>query len=239
LLELESVFSGYGAVEVLHGISLSASEKDIVSIIGPNGAGKSTLLRTISGLIPARNGKIIFENNNIINLRPHNVFKLGLVQVPEGRQLFGPLTVVENLLLGCYPQRKHLGKDGVKDRLEKVFGIFPILSQRKDQVAQTLSGGEQQMLAIGRALMALPRLLLLDEPSQGLAPLIVNEVVSVIQGLNIDGLTIILVEQNAHIALAIAHYVYLLSLGIIAVEGRTEELVNNPRVKEIYLGERK
>lgn len=237
MLELENVISGYGTIEVLHNVSLSVSEKQIVSIIGNNGAGKTTLLRTISGLIPTRKGKIIFENNNITEIEPHKIFNIGLVHVPEGRQLFGPLTTYENLLLGCNTQRKSLGKSGIKTRMEKVFTIFPILSQRISQVSSTLSGGEQQMLAIARALMAQPKLLLLDEPSQGLAPLIVKEIGDVLRELNKQGISIMLVEQNVSIALDISHYAYLLDMGVVAVEGITKELGNDPRVKEIYLGE--
>jgi branched-chain amino acid transport system ATP-binding protein len=238
LLEVNDVFSGYGAIEVLHGISISVGDKRIVSIIGGNGAGKSTLLNTISGLIRTRKGSIVFQGTDITTMRPHKISHLGLVQVPEGRQIFGPLSVYENLLLGCYAQRKSLGKEGIKADLDRVFGIYPILSKRKKQIAGTMSGGEQQMLAIGRALMARPKLLLLDEPSQGLAPMMVAELGSVLQGLNNEGLPIMLVEQNASIALALAHYAYVLSLGSVAEEGSTKELENNPKVKEIYLGER-
>jgi branched-chain amino acid transport system ATP-binding protein len=236
LLEVEEVFSGYGTIEVLRGVSLSVGDERIVSIIGGNGAGKSTLLHTISGLLPASRGKIVFNNRDITRMRPHIISSLGLVQVPEGRQIFGPLTVYENLLLGCYGQRKSLGKSGIKEGLDKIFKIYPILSRRKNQVAGTLSGGEQQMLAIGRALMSEPRLLLLDEPSQGLAPLVVKELGSILQDLNREGLPIMLVEQNASLALALARYAYVLSMGEVAAEGITEDLENNPKVKEIYLG---
>jgi branched-chain amino acid transport system ATP-binding protein len=237
LLELKNVFSGYGAIEVLKGVSLFVMSRQIVSIIGSNGAGKSTLLRTVSGLVRPRNGEIIFDNQIISQSMPHKIVSLGLVQVPEGRQIFGPLTVHENLLLGCYVQRKSLGEAGINIRMDKVFGIFPILSERKNQVAGTLSGGEQQMLAIGRALMAQPKLLLLDEPSQGLAPLIVEEIGDVLREINKEGLSVLLVEQNASIALSITHYGYLLNMGIIALEGKAQELVDDPRVKEVYLGE--
>lgn len=237
MLELENVISGYGAIEVLHNVSVSVSNNQIVSIMGVNGAGKSTLLRTISGLVPIRKGKMIFEGNNITEAKPHNIFRIGLILVPEGRQLFGSLTAYENLFLGCYAQRKSLNKSAITARMEKVFATFPVLCKRMNQVASTLSGGEQQMLAIGRALMGQPKLLLLDEPSQGLAPLVVKEIGDVIRELNVEGISVLLVEQNISIALDIANYAYLLNMGVVASEGTTKDLANEPKLKEIYLGE--
>jgi branched-chain amino acid transport system ATP-binding protein len=237
LLEIENLVSGYGAIQVLHDVSLSVDNKQIVSIIGSNGAGKTTLLHTISGIIPATKGKIIFNDAEITKKRPHDIFRLGLVHVPEGRQLFGPLTVHENLLLGCHTWRNSLGKSGINNLMEQIFTIFPILSKRKNQISSTLSGGEQQMLAIGRALMAKPKLLLLDEPTQGLAPLIVQEIAKIIQNLNIDGIPILLVEQNISLAFSLAHYAFLLDMGRINVKGKTDELLVNPLVKRTYLGE--
>jgi branched-chain amino acid transport system ATP-binding protein len=237
LLEIENVSSGYGAIEILHGVSLTVGDQQLVSIIGGNGAGKSTLLSTISGLIRAREGNIILGDTNITRMMPYDIYKLGLVQVPEGRQIFSPLTVYENLLLGCFGKRKSLGKERIKSTMERVFDLYPILLRRKSQVAGTLSGGEQQMLAIGRALMAQPKVLLLDEPSLGLAPLIVKELGSILQRLKEEGLPMVLVEQNASLALTLAHYTYVMSMGVVAEEGKTPDLVSSPRVKEIYLGE--
>jgi branched-chain amino acid transport system ATP-binding protein len=237
LLEVQKVSSGYGTIEVLHGVSLTVGDQQLVSIIGGNGAGKSTLLSTISGLIRARGGNIILGDTDITRMLPYDIYKLGLVQVPEGRQIFSPLTVYENLLLGCFGKRKSLGKERINSGMEKVFDLYPILLRRKSQVAGTLSGGEQQMLAIGRALMAEPKVLLLDEPSLGLAPLIVKELGSILQRLKDEGLTMVLVEQNASLALNLAHYAYVMSLGVVAEEGKTQDLVRSPRVKEIYLGE--
>jgi len=238
VLKIENVVSGYGSIQVLWGMSMSLEDGDITAIIGANGAGKSTLLRTISGLVPARKGKIIFDNHDITRVPPHKIFTMGMAHIPEGRQLFGSFTVYENLLLGCYPEHNSLGKSGLKARIDRVFNLFPILSERKDQAAGTLSGGEQQMLAIARALMSQPKLLLLDEPSQGLAPMVVQSISNTLQELNKrEGLSILLVEQNTVIALNTARYVYLLEKGAVALHGRTEEVKNDPKVKEIYLGE--
>lgn len=237
MLRVRMVTSGYGSIEVLHGVSLTVGENRIVSILGANGAGKSTLLKTISGLLPVNKGVIEFDGVDINRMKPHQIYKLGLVQVPEGRQIMGPLTIYENLILGCYSQRQTLKKTEIQKRLDEVYELFPILADRKAQSAGTLSGGEQQMVAIARALMASPKLLMLDEPSQGLAPLIVKEVGSILSHLNQEGLPIVLVEQNTSLALATADYAYVLNMGEIAAEGDTEDLVDNPKVKEIYLGE--
>jgi branched-chain amino acid transport system ATP-binding protein len=237
VLQVKNVFSGYGAMEILRNISLSVSTGDIISIVGSNGAGKSTLLRTITGLLPARKGEIIFKKQNITTTPPHKIFNMGLVHVPEGRGLFSPLTVYENLILGCYPNHGSLGEDGLRARLDKVFNLFPKLAERNKQTAGSLSGGEQQMLAIGRALMAEPVLMLLDEPSQGLAPILVGQIGKVLQELNKAGASIMLVEQSMVFALPIAHYAYVLELGSVAMEGKSEELLKDEKVRQIYLGE--
>lgn len=237
ILNVKNVLSGYGSMEILHNISLSVNSGDIVGIIGSNGAGKSTLLRTISGLIPPRKGEIFFNKHNITTTSPNKIFNLGLVHVPEGRGLFSPLTVYENLILGCYPEHKSLGKNGIQNRLDKVFNLFPQLSERKKQAAGSLSGGEQQMLAIGRALMCEPALMMLDEPSQGLAPILVNLIGKVLKDLNKEGVTAMLVEQSMVFALSIAHYAYVLELGSIALEGKSEKLLKDEKVRQIYLGE--
>ncbi len=237
MLRLENISSGYGSIEVLHSISLTVNSGEIVSIIGANGAGKSTLLRTISALLPCKGGGIIFEDHDITRFPPDKVVGLGLVQVPEGRQVFTPLTVYENLLLGTYSRHRQLGK-GEKERLfSLVFDLFPILYERKQQLAGTLSGGEQQMLALGRALMAQPRLLLLDEPSLGLAPTVVSSISRVLQELNRQGLTILLVEQNALLALRLAQRAYVLDTGRIVLQGEAKDLLHNDQVRRIYLGE--
>jgi branched-chain amino acid transport system ATP-binding protein len=236
LLQLEDVVSGYGAVEILHGISLQVDEGEIVSLIGPNGAGKSTILRTISALLPCRRGKKFFQGRDITKVPAHEVTKLGLVQVPEGKQIFGPMTVYQNLLLGCYSKYGHLGQAGRERMLEFVFGIFPVLAERKEQHAGTLSGGEQQMLAIARALMAEPKLLLMDEPSLGLGPIVVEEIFKVLQELQKEGLTILLAEQNAMAALGLASRSYLVEEGNIVLHGESKDLTNNEKVKQVYLG---
>lgn len=238
MLKIENVISGYGAIQVLWGMSMSLDDGDITAIIGANGAGKSTLLRTISGLVPARQGKIIFDNKDITRVPPHKIFSMGMAHIPEGRQLFSSFSVYENLLVGCYPKHRSLGKSGIKAQVDRVFDLFPILSERKDQVAGTLSGGEQQMLAIARALMSQPKLLLLDEPSQGLAPLVVQSISNILLELNKnEGLSILLVEQNTIVALNTARYIYVLERGTVALHGKTEEVKNDPKVKETYLGE--
>lgn len=236
LLHLKDAVSGYGSGEVLHGVTVSIDEGEMVSLIGPNGAGKSTILRTISGLLKLRKGQKILNDQDISNLPPHEVSKLGLVQVPEGRLIFPPLTVLQNLLLGCYPKYGKLGENGRERLLQSVYEIFPILSNRKEQLAGTLSGGEQQMLAIGRALMAEPKLLLLDEPSLGLAPLVVESIFEVLSNLRERGMTIILAEQNAVAALEMTDRAYLVQEGQIALEGESKEMAQDARVQEVYLG---
>lgn len=222
----------YGAIHALKGLTVEVLPGEIVSIIGSNGAGKSTLLRTISGLIRAREGRVVADGETITNLRPHLVVERGIVHCPEGRRIFTNLSVMENLQLGAYCR-----KDGaVAADMEQVLDIFPRLRERIKQNAGTLSGGEQQMLAIGRALMAKPKVLLLDEPSLGLAPNLVAEIFNIIQRINSEGTTILLVEQNAHRALDIATRAYVLETGSIVLQDTGKALLDNPKVREAYLG---
>ncbi len=233
MLELENVHVRYGPIEALHGVSLRVAAGTIVTLIGGNGAGKSTTLRTISGLLAPTAGRIIFEGRPIQGRSPHEILGLGIGHVPEGRQIFPTLTVWENLRLGAFREgRAH----EVTERLEAVFQEFPVLHERARQLGGTLSGGEQQMLAIGRALMARPRLLMLDEPSLGLAPLYVERVVEIVKALNTRGISILLVEQRAHTALKIAERGYVLETGRIVLEDEGSRLLENEDVKRAYLG---
>jgi len=232
-LELHNVHSYYGSIHALKGISFSVQRGEIVTLIGANGAGKSTILNTICGLLHPREGHILFEENNIEHLPAHEIVTLGISQVPEGRKIFGRLTVLENLDIGAF-QRKD--KDGIKQDLEYVFSLFPRLKERAKQVGGTLSGGEQQMLAIGRALMARPRVLLLDEPSMGLAPILVQSIFDTIKEISEQGMTILLVEQNANMALSIAHRAYVLETGSIVLSGSAEKVREDPQVRAAYLG---
>jgi branched-chain amino acid transport system ATP-binding protein len=234
MLELADIVAGYGNIEALHGISLSVSEGEIVTLIGANGAGKTTTLMTISGCVRARAGTIRFSGRDISNLPPHEIVGLGLVQSPEGRKIFPRLTVAENLEMGAFTRRD---PDGIAADRARVFELFPILGERRRQAGGTLSGGEQQMLAIGRALMARPKLLLLDEPSLGLAPLIVSRIFEVIRELNQKGATILLVEQNARMALKAAHRGYVLETGTISMAGEADKLLSDPRIRAAYLGD--
>jgi branched-chain amino acid transport system ATP-binding protein len=224
----------YGRLTVLRGVSLEVPERRIVALLGSNGAGKTTLLRTIMGLIPDQpeKGTVEFAGRRITGLDPEDVAALGIGYVIEGRGIFAELTVEENLRLGAYRRRDH----GRHDDLAHVHGLFPILRERRAQIAGTLSGGEQQMLAIGRALLMRPRLLMLDEPSLGLAPLLVREIFRTIAAINEAGTAILLVEQNAHMALSVAHYGYVLESGRLVLEGTAQELAENPNVQELYLG---
>lgn len=233
LLSVENLHVSYGAIRALHGISFHVEKGEIVTLIGANGAGKSTTLRTISGLLVADRGKIIYDGTDITNVSADQIVRMGIVQVPEGRKIFAPLTVRENLEMGAFTRQN---KREIEESMEFVFSIFPRLRERAEQMGGTLSGGEQQMLAVGRALMAKPRLLLMDEPSMGLAPILVEEIFNVIQRINQEGVTILLVEQNAHMALSVAHRGYVLETGTIQLEGSAEELRANPRVREAYLG---
>ena len=234
MLEIKNLVVQYGAIAALHGISLSVPNGQIVTLIGANGAGKTTTLKSISGLIKPASGEILYGGENIAGIAPHRIVARGVSQSPEGRMIFANLTVHENLQLGAYLQKN---RDTVRRELDRVFVLFPRLKEREKQVAGTLSGGEQQMLAIGRALMSRPRLLLLDEPSLGLAPLLVKTIFEKIVEINREqGLTILLVEQNANLALEISHFGYVLETGKVVLQGPCAELRQNPKVKSAYLG---
>jgi branched-chain amino acid transport system ATP-binding protein len=233
LLRLEEVHTYYGNIHALRGISLEVKDREIVTLIGSNGAGKSTLLNTLSGILRCKEGKILLADRRIERLSPHLIVRKGISQVPEGRKIFSRLTVAENLEMGAFTRRD--GK-GIREDMEIVFSLFPKLRERAAQVAGTLSGGEQQMLAIGRALMARPRILLLDEPSMGLAPVLVELIFEKIQRINEEGTTILLVEQNAMMAFQIASRGYLLQTGRIVLQDNTGNLQDNDLVKELYLG---
>jgi branched-chain amino acid transport system ATP-binding protein len=233
LLEVDGIHVFYDQIEALKGISLAVEEKRIVTLIGGNGAGKSTTLRAISGLLHPRHGEICFAGRKLTGLGPHEIAAQGLVQVPEGRRIFGRLTVEENLAMGAFARR---GRAEIAADKEEMMVLFPRLRERLKQVAGTLSGGEQQMLAAARALMARPRLLLMDEPSMGLAPMLVEQVFETIQRINAQGVTIFLVEQNAPMALGIADYGYVLESGRIVLSGRGGDLLHDDRVRRAYLG---
>jgi branched-chain amino acid transport system ATP-binding protein len=233
LLSLEGLVAGYGGITAIKGIDLVVNSGEIVTLIGSNGAGKSTTLRAISGLLRPRSGTIAFKGRPITRMPPHRIVSLGISHVPEGRGIFHRLTVLENLYLGAY-QRKD---DEVDADIEKVFGIFPRLRERVRQTGGTLSGGEQQMLAMGRAMMARPQLLLLDEPSMGLSPILVETIFATIKTIQAGGATILLVEQNAAMALEIAQRAYVLESGVITLQGTGEELARDERVRRSYLGE--
>ncbi|GIJ25232.1 ABC transporter ATP-binding protein [Micromonospora qiuiae] len=233
LLEIEDVSLLYGRIKALHGISLTVDEGEIVALIGANGAGKSTTMRAISGIRPVASGRIRFNGEDITRLRADLRVRRGLCQAPEGRGIFPGMTVLENLDMGAYTRRD---RAGVARDLARVLELFPRLAERRKQVGGTLSGGEQQMLAVGRALMSQPKLLLLDEPSMGLAPMLIQQIFSIITEINEQGTTILLVEQNAQQALARAHRAYVLETGRIVKEGTGAELLHDPSVKEAYLG---
>ncbi|MHB0867986.1 MAG: ABC transporter ATP-binding protein [Chloroflexota bacterium] len=233
MLRVNGIDVAYGDVQVLHGMSLTVEEGEIVALVGANAAGKSTTINTISGIVRPRRGSIQFRGQAIDRLNPYDVVTLGLVQVPEGRRLFPYMTVLENLELGAYSReaRRVKGKS-----LEMVFGLLPILKERQGQLAGSLSGGEQQMLAMGRGLMAIPRLLMLDEPSLGLAPLLVKQILETVKDVNARGTTVLLVEQNVQHSLRLAHRGYVLENGRIVLEGRGADLLGNPHLKKAYLG---
>jgi len=233
LLKLDNVHTYYGNIHALKGISISVDEGEIVTLIGSNGAGKSTTLKTISGLLYPRQGKVYLDDKDLTKHPAHAIVRMGVIHVPEGRRVFSRLTVMENLEMGAFTRND---KAGIKESLDRVFQLFPRLQERETQVAGTLSGGEQQMLAMGRALMSNPRILLLDEPSMGLAPVLVDLIFDTIRELNKQGMTILLVEQNALLALDVAHRGYVLETGRIALSGDAGELAQNPQVKEVYLG---
>ena len=233
MLELKSVRTYYGNIEALKEISLTVSEGEIITLIGANGAGKSTTLMSISGIVPPRFGEIRFLDKPIHHLNPDEIVALGISQVPEGRRIFPQLTVLENLDMGAFLRKD---RADIKKDMDHIFALFPILAERQQQGGGTLSGGEQQMLAISRALMARPRLLLMDEPSLGLAPLIVRVIFDIIKKINEEGTTIFLVEQNAHMALKVAHRGYVMENGRITLEGNAQNLLINEEVKKAYLG---
>jgi branched-chain amino acid transport system ATP-binding protein len=232
MLRLENVRTSYGPIEALRGVDLEIGRNEIVSLIGSNGAGKSTCLMTISGVLKPSSGKIVLNNSDTAGLAPHRIVKLGISQVPEGRRIFPKLTVLENLEMGHYLERGDL-----KSSCDMVYKLFPILEERKSQKGGTLSGGEQQMLAIARALMCKPDILLLDEPSLGLAPILVSKIFRTIQNINSRGVTVLLVEQNAKAALQLSHRAYVIENGAITLQGKSEDLLHNEKVRHAYLGE--
>jgi branched-chain amino acid transport system ATP-binding protein len=233
LLDVNDLHVYYGAIHALQGVSFSVNEGEIVTLIGANGAGKSTILRTVSGLLSARSGRVAYKGQDITSLAAEQIVRLGISQVPEGRRIFAPLTVLENLELGAYTRRD---KGEMERNLQRVFASFPRLKERLKQLGGTLSGGEQQMLAMGRGLMSQPTLLLLDEPSMGLSPLLVEEIFRIIKEINAQGTSILLVEQNALMALSVAHRAYVLETGNIVLQGSAKEVRENPQVKAAYLG---
>jgi branched-chain amino acid transport system ATP-binding protein len=234
VLEVKNLTVNYGAITALRGLSLAVKRGDIVTLIGANGAGKTTTLRAISGLLKTQGGEVLYEGRNIANLPAHEIVKLGMSHVPEGRMVFANLTVHENLMMGAYLRRD---KAGIQRELDYIFGIFPRLKERLKQLAGTLSGGEQQMLAIGRALMSKPKFLMLDEPSLGIAPLLVKTIFEKIVEINREqGISILLVEQNANLALEISRYGYVLETGRIILQDESASLRQNPQVKNAYLG---
>ena len=231
LLEIKDLRVSYGGIEALKGISFHVEEGQIVTLIGANGAGKSTTLRAISGLAPVKSGAILYDGQAINGLNPQKIVSMGVGMVPEGRRVFPKLTVLENLKIGAY-----LRRDDLKHDIEYVYSLFPRLRERSWQMAGTLSGGEQQMLAVGRALMMKPRILMMDEPSLGLAPLVIRDIFEIIKTLHAQGMTILLVEQNANAALKVADYAFVLQTGMMGVQGTGAELLDNPEVKAAYLG---
>lgn len=224
----------YGMIQAIKGISFEVNQGEVIALIGANGAGKTTILHTITGLINAKAGAIEFEGSNLLKTPAHKIVSMGMAHVPEGRRIFQELTVLENLKLGAYTRSD---KKEIDDTLQMIYGKFPRLEERKGQIAGTLSGGEQQMLAMGRALMSHPKIILMDEPSMGLSPLYVNEIFKIIEEISSSGTTVLLVEQNAKKALSIADRAYVLETGKIVLEGKASELINNDSIKKAYLGE--
>lgn len=233
MLKVTDLTVHYGAIQALRGISFDVNQGEIITLIGSNGAGKTTTLHSVSNIIKKTSGKVEFENQDITNVSPDAIVKTGLIQVPEGRRVFANMSVKENLEMGAYTRKD---KAGIKADMEMVYGLFPRLKERIKQLSGTLSGGEQQMLAMGRALMSKPKLLLLDEPSMGLAPILVDEIFSIIQEINKTGTTILLVEQNAYKALSIADRAYILETGTVIKSGKASDLINDEAVKSAYLG---
>jgi branched-chain amino acid transport system ATP-binding protein len=237
LLVIKNLSAFYGNIEALRAVDLWVRTGKITTIIGANGAGKTTLLRAITGLIPTRYGEILYFGKDITNLEPHNIVKLGISHVPEGRQVFTTMSVEENLELGAYIRNRHKQSREIRKDFIFVYDVFPVLSERKSQYAGTLSGGEQQMLAIGRALMSRPKLLLLDEPSMGLAPLVIKDIFTCLKRLHEEGLTILLVEQDSQIALSVSDFGYVMRAGKMRLEGEAAELLNSDEIRKIYLGD--
>lgn len=234
MLEVSNLKVNYGMIQAIKGISFKVVEGEIIALIGANGAGKTTTLHTVSGLLKAREGSILFNGKELTKTQPHKIVEMGMAHVPEGRRIFQQLTVYENLILGAYTRSD---KKEIAENLEMIYKRFPRLEERKKQIAGTLSGGEQQMLAMGRALMSNPKIVLMDEPSMGLSPLLVSEIFDIIQSINKSGTTVFLVEQNAKKALSIANRAYVLETGKIVLEGDAKELMNNDQIKKAYLGE--
>lgn len=233
LLEVKDLEVCYGVITALKGISFEVNEGEIVTLIGANGAGKTTTMQSVIGLIPSRHGSVIYEGTDITKTPCHKIVHMGMTQVPEGRRIFQELTVYENLMMGAYSQKKG---SNFKEDIDRIYERFPRLAERKNQIAGTLSGGEQQMLAIGRALMSHPKLLMLDEPSMGLSPILVDQVFEIIKSINKDGTTILLVEQNAGKSLAISDRAYVLETGSIVLSGTGKELIESEEIKKAYLG---
>ncbi len=233
MLKVSGLNVYYGAIHAIHDVSLEVREGEVVSLIGANGAGKTTILHTITGLKKAASGQIVLGDTELTSVEPHKIVTMGMAHVPEGRRIFASMSVEENLEMGAYFRKD---KDQIQQDMEDVFRRFPRLKERRRQLAGTLSGGEQQMLAMGRALMSRPRILLLDEPSMGLSPLLVKEIFKIIQELNQSGMTVLLVEQNAKMALSIAHRAYVLETGNVVMEGSAKDLMDNDQVRKAYLG---
>lgn len=236
MLKVENLLVSYGGIEALKGISLEVPEGKIITLIGANGAGKSTLLRTIIGLAKPKAGKITYYDQDITGLNSQKIVETGITLVPEGRRVFSNLTVFENLKIGAYMRKD---TDGIEKDIAWIYSMFPRLEERSWQLAGTLSGGEQQMLAVGRALMSRPKLMMMDEPSLGLAPLVIKNIFNIIKQINDNGMTILLIEQNANMALKIADWAYVLETGNITMEGTGKELLENPKIREAYLGKKK
>ncbi|MCI7098178.1 MAG: ABC transporter ATP-binding protein [Lachnospiraceae bacterium] len=234
MLEIRDLQVYYGMIQAIKGISLDVNQGEVIALIGANGAGKTTTLHTITGLLRPKAGTITFNGENITKAAAHKIVSMGMAHVPEGRRVFAELSVLQNLRLGAYTRNS---KDEIEESLANVYRRFPRLEERKNQMAGTLSGGEQQMLAMGRALMSKPKIILMDEPSMGLSPIFVNEIFSIIQDVSADGVTVLLVEQNAKKALSIADRAYVLETGKIVLEGDAKELMNNDSIKKAYLGE--
>ena len=234
MLEIKDLQVYYGVIQAIKGISFDVNQGEVIALIGANGAGKTTILHTITGLVPAASGSITFEGKDLLKTPAHKIVSLGMAHVPEGRRIFASLSVLENLKLGAYTRND---KKEISDTLEKVFSKFPRLEERKSQVAGTLSGGEQQMLAMGRALMSHPKIILMDEPSMGLSPIFVSEIFNIIKEISESGTTVLLVEQNAKKALSIANKAYVLETGNIVLSGDAKDLMNDDSVKKAYLGE--